>query len=118
MIKLTVGNNGRPAYLQLYEQISAQIIKGDILPDECLPSIRGIASELKISVITVKTAYDMLEKTGYIYTLPGKGCFVADIDGDKEKIKAAERRLSEVAPFFRKLGVSKEELIELIKRLY
>lgn len=120
MIKLVISSSvGIPAYTQLYEQITAQIIRGDILPDTCLPSIRGVANELKISVITVKSAYDLLEKDGYIYTVPGKGCFVKGIkDAEKEKTRLAEKRLREDLKYYADIGMTKKEFISVAEKIY
>ena len=67
-----------PIYDQIYSQIKAQIIAGQLRPGEALPSIRALAKDLKISVITTKRAYDELESEGLIDTVAGKGCFVAE----------------------------------------
>lgn len=69
--------SGVPIYDQIYSQIKAQIIGDALRQDEALPSIRSLAKDLRISVITTKRAYDELEAEGFIYTLPGKGSFVA-----------------------------------------
>ena len=69
--------SGTPIYDQIYTQLKGQIISGALKEDEMLPSIRALAKELRISVITTKRAYDELEQEGFIYTLPGKGSFVA-----------------------------------------
>ena len=69
--------NGAPIYDQIYSQIKSQIIRGVLQEDEMLPSIRGLAKDLRISFVTTKRAYDELEKEGFLYTIPGKGCFVA-----------------------------------------
>ena len=69
--------SGAPIYDQIYSQIKAQIIGGDLQEDESLPSIRSLAKDLRISVITTKRAYEELEKEGFIYTVAGKGSFVA-----------------------------------------
>ena len=66
-----------PIYDQIYTQIKNQIINGSLNEDEALPSIRNLAKDLRISVITTKRAYDELEKEGFIYTVKSKGCFVA-----------------------------------------
>ena len=67
----------QPIYDQIYSQIKAQIIAGKLSPGEALPSIRALAKDLRISVITTKRAYDELEADGFLYTVAGKGCFVA-----------------------------------------
>ena len=69
--------SGEPIYNQIYSQIKNQIISGELKEDEMLPSIRGLAKDLRISFITTKRAYEELEKEGFIYTLPAKGCYVA-----------------------------------------
>ena len=70
--------NSQPIYDQIYTQIKAQIVSGALGPGEALPSIRALAKDLKISVITTKRAYDELEADGLLYTVAGKGCFVAE----------------------------------------
>ena len=69
--------SGIPIYEQIYNQIKNQIISSEIGENEMLPSIRSLAKDLRISVITTKRAYDELERDGFIYTVAGKGCFVA-----------------------------------------
>lgn len=69
--------SGTPIYDQIYTQIKAQILSGALAQDQMLPSIRGLARDLRISFITTKRAYDELEKDGFLYTVQGKGCFVA-----------------------------------------
>ena len=69
--------SGEPIYNQIYSQIKNQIISGELKEDEMLPSIRGLAKDLRISFITTKRAYEELEREGFIYTLPAKGCYVA-----------------------------------------
>lgn len=106
-------------YEQLYSQIVNQILNGSLTADECLPSIRVVSKELQISVIPVKTAYEMLERDGYIYTVQGKGCFVkyqACIDERKKKI--AESKVDELVALANELGLSYEEIVSLIKKNY
>ena len=69
--------SGTPIYDQIYSQIKSQIISGELKENEMLPSIRGLAKDLRISFITTKRAYDELEKEGFLYTIPAKGCYVA-----------------------------------------
>lgn len=66
--------NGRPIYDQIYTQIRDQIIAGNLAEHQMLPSIRGLAKDLRISFLTTKHAYDQLESEGFLYTIPGKGC--------------------------------------------
>ena len=78
-MELIIRNStNQPIYDQIYCQIKSQILSGALAPGEALPSIRALAKDLKISVITTKRAYDELETHGFIYTMAGKGCFVAD----------------------------------------
>ena len=78
MIEIVIRNSGEcPIYEQIVRQIKAQIIRGSLLPDQALPSIRNLAKDLRISVITTKRAYDELEKEGFIYSIPAKGFFVS-----------------------------------------
>ena len=77
MTVLIDNKSSLPIYDQIYSQIKAQIISGELQEHEVLPSIRSLAKDLRISVITTKRAYDELEKEGFIYTIAAKGCFVA-----------------------------------------
>lgn len=118
---LIVNNKSeKPIYEQLYEQISRQILNGDLPADFCLPSIRVIALELGISVITVKKAYEVLELNGFIYTRAGKGCFVKAHNRplDEIRLQLAQEKLQSDFPFYRDLNITQEEMHELITRLY
>ena len=108
-----------PTYEQIYRQISSQILNGELLPDEMLPSIRNVAKETGISVITVKTAWEKLLSDGLIYSIAGKGCFVARTtdSGDKKLAVVSEKLLNDLQ-FYRKMNVSKRELIDLIDKMY
>lgn len=110
----------KPIYEQLYEQISNQILNGDLPADFCLPSIRTVAVELGISVITVKKAYEVLETNGFIYTRAGKGCFVAQHNQPLEEIRLqlAEKKLQSDFEYYRNLNITQEEMHQLIARLY
>ena len=85
--------SAQPIYEQIYSQIKAQILSGALREGELLPSIRALAKDLRISVITTKRAYDELEKDGYIYTVAGKGCYVAERNEQlvREEIPQANR---------------------------
>ncbi len=90
--------SGVPIYEQIYKQIKSQIISDSVSEDEPLPSIRNLAKDLRISVITTKRAYDELEKDGFIYTVAGKGCFVAPKNIEllrENNLKLIEEHLSE-----------------------
>lgn len=102
-----------PLYEQLYTQISAQILAHKIEAHFCLPSIRVVARELQISVIPVKAAYDKLEADGYIYTVPGKGCFVSELATDNRKIRLAEDKLQAAIEYCKGIGLSADEIAHI-----
>ena len=107
----------QPIYDQIYSQIKAQIIAGRLRPGEALPSIRALAKDLKISVITTKRAYDELEAQGLIDTVAGKGCFVAEKNLDlirEQQLRELESHLSAAAGLARSCGLSRRELEEML----
>ncbi len=113
--------SGIPIYEQIYTQIKAQIIGGDIREDDALPSIRALAKDLRISVITTKRAYDELEKEGFIYTVAGKGCFVAQKNTEllrETHLKQMEDHISEVIHLACACGLTKEEVIDTVHLLW
>ena len=108
-----------PIYDQIYSQIKAQIIAGKLSPGEALPSIRALAKDLRISVITTKRAYDELEADGFLYTVAGKGCFVAEPDlalFREQSLHLLEDHLAAAAELARTCGLSESELTELLRR--
>lgn len=110
--------SGAPIYDQLYTQIKNQIISGELQEDEALPSIRNLAKDLRISVITTKRAYDELEREGFIYTLPAKGCFVAPKNVEllrEENLKKIEEYMEKIMQLAATCNLSKEELIEMFQ---
>lgn len=110
-----------PIYQQIYEQISSQIIRGEIPSGYCLPPIRTIAKELRISVITVKRAWEELEHEGYINTMVGRGCFVAPLPTKAlldKRSKLMYEKLSKDIKYYKSLGISLDELIDLIRKYY
>lgn len=109
-------NSGQPIYDQISGQIKAQILSGALSPGDALPSIRGLAKDLKISVITTKRAYDELESEGFIYTLPGKGCFVAERSTEllrEENLKKIEEHMQEVRRLASACRLTENELDEM-----
>ena len=107
----------QPIYEQIYSQLKAQIIAGVLAPGEALPSIRALAKDLKISVITTKRAYDELESEGFLYTVAGKGCFVAEKNLDlirEQRLKELESCLASAVDLARVCGVTPEELREML----
>ena len=113
--------SGAPIYDQIKTQIKAQIISGELSPDEMLPSIRGLAKDLRISFITTKRAYDELEQAGYVNTVPGKGCFVADHSPQlvREAVQTQlEEHLTQAIELARRCGLSLEEIEALLRLLW
>lgn len=113
-------SSGVPIYEQIYEAIKNQIICNDLKDGEALPSIRSLASNLRVSVITTKRAYEELERDGYIHTLKGKGSFVApqNIELIREtKLKEIEDKILEILTISSSINLSKDELIEMINIL-
>lgn len=109
--------NDMPIYEQVYRQIKNQIINNDLCEDEALPSIRNLAKDLRISVITTKRAYDELEKEGFIYTIAGKGCFVAHKNTElikEENLKKIEKYIEKISDLAVSAGLSKQDIIEMI----
>ena len=108
-MELFINNkSGAPIYDQIYNQIKQQIISGALQPDEAMPSIRGLARDLRISVITTKRAYDELEKEGFLYAVPAKGFFVAPKNTEllrEENLKKIEAHLTEAVRLSASCGV-------------
>ncbi|WP_298016884.1 GntR family transcriptional regulator [uncultured Dysosmobacter sp.] len=110
----------QPIYDQICAQIKAQIIAGQLAPGEALPSIRALAKDLKISVITTKRAYDELEAEGFLFTVAGKGCFVAEKNLDiirEQQLKELEGHLASAVDLAKTCGVSQPELHEMLRIL-
>ena len=109
--------SGTPIYEQIYSQIKSQIISGALKQDELLPSIRGLAKDLRISFITTKRAYEELEREGFIYTLPAKGCYVAPKNVEllrEENLKKIEEYIGEIVKLAVSCNLSKQEIIEMV----
>lgn len=113
--------SNKPIYQQLFEQLSIQILTKELKSGTLLPSIRVTARELRVSIITVKKAWEQLETNGYINTVAGKGSYVAETSDknlQKKKIALLEESITEIIDQSKKLNLSKEELEELIGKLY
>ncbi|MFR0881862.1 MAG: GntR family transcriptional regulator [Christensenellales bacterium] len=111
---------GRPIYQQIYDQIKAAILSGELREGDMLPSIRALAKDLRISVITTKRAYEELEQGGYIYTAAGKGCFVSQKSSGmvyEEHLKKIEEHMSEIARLAGSSGITEGQLIEMYRVL-
>ncbi len=110
-----------PIYEQVARQVKAQIISGELREGEALPSIRRLAQDLQISVITTKRAYEELEKEGFIDTVEGKGSFVAMQNKEllrEKKMKLVEEKMAEAVDEARLLGITRAELDEMLALLY
>lgn len=107
-----------PIYDQIYSQIKQQIISGELKENEMLPSIRGLAKDLKISFITTKRAYEELEKEGFIYTIQAKGCYVAPKNLElirETNLKKIEEHIDAIIGLAAACEMSGGELLEIIK---
>ena len=114
-------SSGKPIYEQITEQIKSLIISGGLQEGDALPSMRLLAKELRISVITTKRAYEDLERDGFIVTMTGKGSFVARKNVEfirEEQLRKMEARLQEAADLAKTGGISLEEAIEILSLLY
>ncbi len=108
--------SGAPIYDQIYSQIKDAILSGQVTEGEALPSIRALAKDLRISVITTKRAYDELESEGFIYTLPGKGCFVAERSTEllrEENLKKIEGHMQEIRRLASACRLTENELDDM-----
>lgn len=108
--------SGRPIYEQIYTQIKNAVVSGELSAGDALPSIRALAKDLRISVITTKRAYDELEKDGYINTVAGKGCYVAPKDVNlvrESQLMEIERCMRRVLELAGPLGLGRGELLDM-----
>ncbi len=108
--------SGAPIYDQIYSQIKDAILSGQVTEGEALPSIRVLAKDLRISVITTKRAYDELENEGFIYTLPGKGCFVAERSTEllrEENLRKIESHMQEIRRLANACRLTEQELDDM-----
>ncbi len=109
--------SGVPIYEQIYTQIKTQIISGELAEDEALPSIRNLAKDLRISVITTKRAYDELEREGFIYTVAAKGCFVAPKNIEllrEENLKKIESHIAQIMRLAATCELRKQDIKDMI----
>ena len=116
-MQIYLSNSGQePIYAQITRQIKQQILSGALHPGDALPSIRLLAKELRISVITTKRAYDELENEGFIYTLPGKGCFVAERSTEllrEENLRKIESHMQEIRRLANACRLTEQELDDM-----
>jgi len=118
-MKIIISNNSNiPIYEQIKQTIIDQIISSELQTDEALPSIRVLAKDIKISVMTIKKAYDELEQEGYIITRQGKGSFVAPKNLElikEQKQKEIENHLQKILTIADHYNINKNEILELFK---
>jgi len=121
-MRIIISNSSNePIYEQISKQIKAQILKGELKEGDLLPSIRGLARDLQISVITTKRAYEELEKEGFIETVQGKGSYVAGQNKElmrEKKLNIIEEKLSRIVEESKALGIGFDEILEMLKILY
>lgn len=113
--------SGAPIYDQIYNQIKDLIISGTLTENEPLPSIRILAKDMRISVVTTKRAYDELEREGFIYTVPAKGCFVAPQNTEilkEQNLKKIEEHILEVKKLASACKLEKNDIVDMINILY
>ena len=116
MTILIDNRSGVPIYDQIFTQIKSQILSGALSENEALPSIRSLAKDLRISVITTKRAYDELEGAGFIFTVPGKGSCVAAKDTElirEENLRQIEEHMKQIQLLAMACGLSRQELGEI-----
>ena len=121
-MKIIISNSSSiPIYEQIKQAIIEQILNNELQEDEALPSIRNLAQDIKISVMTIKKAYDELENEGYIVSRQGKGTFVAPKNTELAKEQAQkqmESYMEKIIDIAKKFQISQEEIIELVKIFY
>ena len=113
--------SGKPIYEQISNQVKEQIMSGALAAGDALPSMRLLAKELRISVITTKRAYEELERDGFLENVPGKGCFVAPQNREllrEAQLRKVEEKLSQAVDEARKGAFPLEELHEMLDILY
>ncbi len=121
-MRIVISNNSDlPIYEQICQQIRDAIVTSELVPGASLPSIRNLASDLQVSVITTKRAYEELEKDGFIETVPGKGSFVAPHNQEllrEKRMSIIEEKLAELVQESKRLGISREDLHRILDLLY
>ena len=113
--------SGKPIYDQIRDQLKSKIISGELKEGDALPSMRLLAKELRISVITTKRAYEELEREGFIISLTGKGSFVASKNTEfirEEQLRKIEEHLQRVIELSVGCGLTQEDLVQMLSLLY
>jgi GntR family transcriptional regulator len=122
MRNIVVKNTAQtPIYQQLYDQLSSKIMNGDFTPNEMLPSMRRAAKELRVSIITIKKTWEMLETQGLIYTIQAKGSYVSShtqIDLEAKKKETIKHVLHDALKTLKSYNISKEMLLDIFEKMY
>ncbi len=121
MVIILSNSSDEPIYQQIVSQIKAQIMSGELAAGDALPSMRALAGQLRISVITTKRAYEELEHDGFIETVVGKGCYVKSQNTDflrEETVRQTEELLSKACEKGRMCGLTLEEMKEILELVY
>ena len=113
--------SGAPIYDQIYSQIKDAIVSGQVASGEALPSIRALAKDLRISVITTTRAYDELERDGFIDRVPGKGCYVAEKNLElvrEAHLKQIEDHMNAIVDLAAGCSLTEEEAVEMLRLMW
>ena len=121
-LNLIISNaSGKPIYEQIYTQVKNCIISGELSPGDALPSIRALAKDLRISVITTTRAYDELERDGFIDRVPGKGCYVAEKNLElvrEAHLKQIEEHMTEIVTLAAGCSLSEEDTVRMLRLIW
>ena len=121
-MNLIISNaSGKPIYEQIYTQVKNCIISGELSPGDALPSIRALAKDLRISVITTTRAYDELERDGFIDRVPGKGCYVAEKNLElvrEAHLKQIEEHMTEIVALAAGCSLTEEEAVRMLRLMW
>ena len=121
-MNLIISNaSGKPIYEQIYTQVKNCIISGELSPGDALPSIRALAKDLRISVITTTRAYDALERDGFIDRVPGKGCYVAEKNLElvrEAHMKQIEEHMTEIVTLAAGCSLSEEDTVQMLRLIW
>lgn len=111
--------DSRPIYEQIKDGMRNRILSGAIAPDDKLPSVRDLATELAINPNTIQRAYRELESDGYIYSVPGKGSFAShDLESDQKRISELKTKLTELIKEFKLMGVASHVVTDIVSDIY
>lgn len=121
-MNLIISNaSGKPIYEQIYTQVKNCIISGELSPGDALPSIRALAKDLRISVITTTRAYDELERDGFIDRVPGKGCYVAEKNLElvrEAHLEQIEEHMTEIVTLAAGCSLSEEDTVRMLRLIW